>query len=593
MDIGSDFWVQINRVGPAHLTRMGILTASPPTWSVTGQGSDSSDRERIKLIRYVMAWMAKESNLFHELLWVLKDYDTCGMGWLRLRWDKFKRTRNKTIGMTWPERLNPLQCYPDDRARGPHVLDGRYCAYVTRMLKEEFREKWGQRVLPDGTVKKVNVDRIFRDIEDSNHIDFKLNAGRNDSQKEITLIQYDYFRMIEKESDIVPGLRIPTKEYRVALVAGNEILVDYESDISDLELWTMILFAGEPMLNLPYSSSGFPAVKALQDLYNTMLSMTINNQARQMNSPLEFYEGSLINENMWKTSGSKAGAMLKWKYTQEMLAAAIPPEVARPRRMPPGQLGSDWLHVLASVDGLFDKVATKSIVQGENQPGVTSGKHAALLQAQGLQPSYYQKQQLEAPLERVGNVYYCHAKTYITDEMELPVDDEGSGVEKGIKINHILGDAEIIKIAEAVKSGDLSVGEQLKMVSVRIGDERLSLEEWVQKGGNIEQLLGLESREEGPQLVENDITFGSFNVTLSIDPSAENTKIQKREQWGALSQIILSMGAKKTAVKYLMEAMEIPNRNEIMTELEEELGQQAAMGMVGGEQGITQPGQGV
>lgn len=578
-DSGNSFWVQVNRVREAQKTRMGILTSSPPMWEVSGRGKDASDRDRIQNIRYMMIWMAKESGLEEELIRVLFNYSLIGMAWMRLRWDKAFITKMDTIGMTIPDSLDPRLCYPDPRARKSHVLDGRYCAYIHRVNKEMFREEFGERLMPDGEVKKLNVDKIFRDIEDSNHPDVKLNAGRADKDKEITVIEYDYYRIEKKKAPVGnEEVEIPMKEFRVALAAGYEVLADYPSTISDIGMWQKIVFNNDPMHDLPYSSSDFQAEKELQDLSNVMLSMAIDNMARQLNSPWLSYKGSRVNPTFWKNNASKSAVQLEWEYTMEMRQNNIPPQIAKPSREPPGQIGGDYLQTMMWVNDQFDRVSVKSVMKGENQSGVTSGKHAQLLVQQGLQPSYYTKQKLEGPLNRVGQVYYHHARTMLTDEMELPVDDEGIGVDKGIIINKTLRPQEVLAILEAgVEHGDEAVAKELKMVSVRKGEERLSLEEYMLGGGRLADFV----KGTDATLVENDITFGNYNVGLTIDPSAEASKMERIERSKSLAGLMIQMGAPRTGLKYMLDTAEEPDREQLMEEIQNEVEENRQTAMMG------------
>lgn len=600
-DSGTSFWVQINRIREAQKTRMGILTNSPPMWEVSGRGKDASDRERIKLIRYMMIWMAKEANLYEELLEVLKNYSLIGMGWLRLRWDKGFLTQMKTVGMTEADSLDPRLCYPDARARKPHVLDGGHCLYVNRVSKERFRQEWSERLLPDGTVETIDVDKIFRDIEETNHPDQVLNANKKENEKEITVLEDDYYRIIFKEIKVGDGKKVafPIKEYRVALGAGYEKLIDYVSPISPLKMWQKVLFSNDPMHDIPYSSADFQAERELQDLYNVMISMTIDNMSRQMNSPWQYLEGTLTTEDLdfRKENASKPGVYLPWSYTKEMAALGISMDKAKPSREPPGQVGQDWLQTMALTGELFDKISVGHILQGENPSGVKSGKHAQILAANRMQPSYYTKQKLEGPLRRVGQIFYHHARTNLTDEMELPVDDEGIGVEKGIVINRVMPNDEVIRIVEESRqigdNGDFHIEETLRnpinpkkmLLSIREGEERLSMEEWLKKGNRFSMFLTGDSN---AKIVENDITFGNFSVALTLDPMAEASKADKIEQSTAIAQLMIQMGAVKTGLKYLLEVREEPDRGKLMEEAEKEIKESMQNQMGGGMPGQEQ-----
>ncbi len=584
VDSGTSYWVQINRIRESHKTRMGILTNAMPTVEVYGRGKDASDRERIKLWRYMIIWMLKESGFYEEYLNCLHNYDLVGMGWLRARFDKAFITSMDTIGMTVIESLDPRLCFPHDRARKSSVLDGQRCSYVNHVTKEEFEEEWGNHVLPDG--KKLNVSKIFRDIEDKNHPDFKLNAGRSTNKKEITVVEYEYRRMVPKEGEVGNDkIQIMVPEYRIALAAGYEKLIDYVSPINDLRCWQKVLFSNDPMHDIPYSSSDFQAEKELQDLWNVMVSMTIDNMARQMNSPWSFYEGSLVNEDQFDQDASKPGGKIKWKYTKEMLAAQLPPNIARPQREPPGQVSGDWLHMLNYIPEQFDRVSVKNLIKGEQQPGVTSGKQAQLMIAQGMQPSYYTKQKLSGPLKRIGQILYHHAKTKLTDEMELPVDDQGIGVDKGIIINRQLTNEELTALVNtAGQVGDREIAEKLKMVSIRKGNERISLADWFLSKKTVNDLLDSKI-----EVIENDMTFGNYNVQLTVDPMAEASRQQRAENAQGIAQLLIKMGAVKTGLKYLMEAQEIPDRDKVMEDAQKEIEEkmQSQMAMQGGQ--IAEP----
>lgn len=561
-----NFWVQINRIREAHKTRMGILTNSPIKWTVTGRGSDSSDRLRVNMVLNAMRWMGSESGLFPELLRTLDDFSLIGMAWLRVRFDRYFRTMMDTIGMTVPERLDPRLCYADGAARKASLLDGNRSSYINRVTKERFRYQWGERYLADG--KKLDIDKIFRDIQDSKHPDFKLNDGRPEREKEITIVEMEYRRTIYKRQELGDGdLIVPVPEYRLALGAGYEKIQDEVSPINDLEMYQKIVFQNDPMADLPYSSSDFQAEKELQDLLNIMASMTIDNQARQMNSPWLVYDGSIVSEKYWKTNSSRSAAILKWKYTDDMLASGVPLDAARPSRLHPGQVGGDWLAMQEYVARSFDRVSIDPVARGENPRGVTSGKQAEILSENAQQPTFYVKQKLEAPLRRVGQIFYHHAKKHFLDEMELPVEEESIGAESGIVVNRTIDLEERLLLEKGLAEFGEKFIEQpeIRMISVRRGAERLSLVDWLNSGGKPVDM--------SVQLVENDLTFGNFNVGLTIDPKAEVSKQLQREQAQTLASVIMNIGAPRTGLKHLLEANDTPGRQQLMKDIDEEIAQ--------------------
>ena len=592
LDSGNSFFVQINRIREAHKARMGVLTNNPPKWEISGRGKDSADRERIKLQRYMMLWMAKESGLMEELLRTLSDFDLIGMAWLRLKFDKRLQTKMDTVGMTVPDRLDPRFCYPSYKSRKAHALDGNRCSYINRVTKAQFEAEWGELQMPDGEVKKIDIDKIFKDIEDTNHLDFRLNQGKPEKEKEITVVEYEYYRMIPKKYDIDGPIVVPVKQYRISLAAGYQSLTDYVSPINDLQMWQKILFSSDPMNDLPYSSSDFQSEKEMQDLANTLASMIVDNMCRQMNSPWLFLEGTRVNPEFWKENASKASVQLEWKYTQEMIAAGIDPSAAKPSREPPGKVGQDALFLMEWVQNQFDRISTKDITRGENPKGVKSGKHAQILSAHAMQPTFYTKQKLDGPLGRIGQIFHHHAKNYITDEMELPVDDESIGVERGITINRILEGEEIVKIAETIKKIGLREVldlPQVRMVSIRKGEERISLESYIDEHRDLNELL-----DPAINLIENDTTFGNFNVKLTIDPQADNSKLERVERGNALAQLMINIEAPKTALKYLLEINEEPNRSKLMDDVEEEINQRMQrMAQMQQQQGGQDAGVGV
>ena len=151
---------------------------------------------------------------------------------------------------------------------------------------------------------------------------------------------------------------------------------------------------------------------------------------------------------------------------------------------------------------------------------------------------------------------------------------------------------EVVKIAEAIKKIGLREVldlPQVRMVSIRKGEERISLESYIDEHRDLNELL-----DPAINLIENDTTFGNFNVKLTIDPQADNSKLERVERGNALAQLMINIEAPKTALKYLLEINEEPNRSKLMDDVEEEINQRMQrMAQMQQQQGGQDAGVGV
>ena len=186
----------------------------------------------------------------------------------------------------------------------------------------------------------------------------------------------------------------------------------------------------------------------------------------------------------------------------------------------------------------------------------------------------------------------------MTDEVELPVKNE-SGEPDGIKINEVITPQKMHEMVQKIQAGGENARkliETLKMITIRDGDERLTVDEWAEGRGNIKA----ESEEKGRtrtdeekankkepvQYVANDLSFGNFNVKLDIDPMAEQTRIERMQRVETVAPMIQGVGAVMTAIEWVLKVADDPDKDEIMRKIKEELQQSQQINQVtqGGQQ---------
>ena len=563
------FYVQLNLIRDSHDTRMGLFAASPIDWKISGSGSDKKDRDRIDLHTHLCKWAANEIGLMEQIRRAIFDFVLHGMGWLRILYDYYYLTSIGTMGMVRAKKLEALKTHPSIRSRDGDALDGQYLINFDRMTEGEFIEDYDGRILPNG--KQADAKKIFAEIEDSDHFDYRLNEELQGDEKLITVIDYEYKRYRKLQYELGGDtINIPLREFRQAYAAGKTKLADKPSGIDKLQHWSKILISNEPMHNSCYSSSQFPAEKELQDLINIMLSMSVGNQAGQINSPWKAVAGSLVDEASWESSASAFKGILKWRYTKAMKEQGIPPAAAEPKRDRPGQFDPGWFALMQWVFQKFDSVSVKDVIKGVNQPGVQSGKHAAILSAQGLQPTIYQREKIEMPFKRIGNAIHHYLVTKLEGEMEIPI-EEADVEEDGVVVNHILNMKEL---GEMIQGKD-EIKESLNMCSVAVNvngkTERHGCEEFMDQGGISYTDLIAGAVNGAYDIVKNDIKFGDFRAALVIDPRAEATKIERMARADQVSGMLMNMGAGMSALKYTLESHEDPNAKQIIDDVMKEV----------------------
>jgi len=599
---------QINRVKESQDTRMGILLSSDPEWIVTGRGKDFKDRERAKIVKATMNWVGEESKLFEILNRVLFDYTLPGMGHVRPKWNQYTITKMDTMGMVELDWLPISSVKADADGRLSDWSDCRRVFFEKFCSKKQFMDSFGFYLESKGI--KFDIDKIFDAVNQKSHWDYSLNRSiKNADERIASILDYQYWRVKpvkihhpqtnevitdDKGNDIL----IPKKEFRIALVAGDDIFEDYVSPFSDLGFWTIITFYNAPIHNLPYSQSDFMAEREIQDLLNTLTSLTINAQVTALKSPWMAYKSSIDKPEMWKEDSD--ADVLEWDA--ENIPAHMNPEYARPMRAPYGQIDPNMMKIIQMLYQMFEHVSVREVLKGQEPKGAKSGVAINLLQQTGLLPSNYHRHKLSYPLERLGMGMWELVRKNMTDEVELPVKNE-SGEPDGIKINEVITPQKMHEMVQKIQAGGENARkliETLKMITIRDGDERLTVDEWAEGRGNINELVKAESEEKGRtrtdeekankkepvQYVANDLSFGNFNVKLDIDPMAEQTRIERMQRVETVAPMIQGVGAVMTAIEWVLKVADDPDKDEIMRKIKEELQQSQQINQVtqGGQQ---------
>jgi len=255
-----------------------------------------------------------------------------------------------------------------------------------------------------------------------------------------------------------------------------------------------------------------------------------------------------------------------------MKEAGVSTSAAEPKRDRPGQFDAGWFALMQWVFNRFDAVSVKDVVKGVNQPGVKSGRHAAILNAQGMQPTIYERHKVERPLARLGMGIHHYLVKKLDGEMEIPIDD-GDTEADGVLINHVMTPQEIIKIASGETGSSLE--DEMEMVSVTIENdgktERYGWKEYIEQNRMSMQDLISGATTGAFQLIKNDLKFGKFRAELSIDPQAESNKIERMARAEQVSGIMQNMGAAFSALNYTLDAHEDPNMKEVIEGVRKEV----------------------
>jgi hypothetical protein len=270
------------------------------------------------------------------------------------------------------------------------------------------------------------------------------------------------------------------------------------------------------------------------------------------------------------------GAPLEYEYTADMREAGVPPQLAEPHRDAPGQMDMGWFRMLDWVFNKYENVSVKDVLQGEGAPGVKSGYGISLLQNTGMQPSYFSKSKLEAPFKRLGESIWEAIRSALPDEIELPVKGETGEIE-GVIINHIISPEDMMELKMKATGGDPNdpqaqqkAIEALRMISVRDGDDRVSLEQYSEEHPGIGDKFIRGDDLGDIEFVQNDITFGDFDVSMVIDQMAEQNRRERMQRVQVVTPMVAQF-APRAALEYALKGMDEPKAYELLKKIDDEM----------------------
>lgn len=575
------FYTQLNLVKDNHDAFMGILSSAKWGWSVSGKGSDANDKQRVKNMKRTMEWVGEEADLRMMLGDALNDFGLVGIGHILPFFNKYHITSMNTLGMVELMQRSPEDVKIDPTSRHRMARDARFVFHDPRVTKEALKSEIERIRMIYAIDKKFDIDQIVKDAKTKGNFDYDYNRTvKEDRDVRISLITYEYWRWIEKElkdpysnepllgPEGIP-LKVPLRDYRIAVIAGKEIIVDYPNPLAEIDSWNNIIIKNNKLPTSPYAISNFPEIEPVQDTLNVMLSMMINSQAKQINSPLLALAGSLGKSPETVLSDIMNQSVLTWNYPEEFRDAGIPMSEARPRRLEHGQMDQGWFQVIAWLLQMSERVSTRDVVKGRESHGAKSGVAINLLQTAALQPHNFSKEKLSYALATLGRAMYHLIVQNIDYEIEIPINDK-SDEDESIILNREVSDEEMQEMAGQIESGELNE-DGMKMFSVRVGDRRLSLQDYIKENELALLLAPEEVEKQGAKIIENDITFGDYNVSLVIDTMAEQSRAERVARSEVFMQLMQSIGAPMTAIEYGLDVADDPEKQHYLQKIREEI----------------------
>jgi len=619
----SKIFLPINLIKEAHDHKMGIYLGSDPECVVTGRGKDFKDRERGKFIKALMNFVFGEAKLEDVLEWILDDYDLPGMGCVRARWDPYQITSMETLGMLALDYMPLNGIRLDPRALHPDL--GRFMAYEKNVNRQEFGEEWGD-YYQERFDKKLNVEKMFRVATQEGGLDYDRNKSKDEKDKVISVIHYEYWRKLKIllmhpetgetiKTDAGKPVYVPKKEYRLVIAAGDQVFSDELSPLSELKMWTIIYLFNSRIHDMPFSQSDFLRQRYIQDAINTFLSMLLQSEAKEIQRKRLIMKGTVSDMGQLKESSDVD--YIEWD------AEGIPPgmraEAAIPKLEDPPAMNTGAFQLLGLLLQKFEDMSITDVLKGKEPTKVQSGKAISLLQQTGLQPYNYHRKKLNQCLGKLGAASWHLVRKELTDEMELPITEE-SGEPEGIPINKVISTQTLLAMKEAIQLDEAleddhplrkefpllmetaDIQKKLEMITIRDGEDRVSIDDWAkEQGGRIEEILAsgreeIQKKLQNVEFVLNDVSYGNFDVRLTIDPLAEQTRMEKLAQVEMVFPIMQNLGAPMAAFKYLLKTLQISDRADMEKEVKEESPMwQAVQQMMEqqGEGGASGAGQGM
>lgn len=577
------FYAQLNMVKDDHQTFMGIMSSSKVQFDIAGRSRSSKDRRNVMLQKETMDWMARESKLQRWLMSALSDFGLCGMGYIGLGWDPFHITKLGTLGGIELRRYKPGQMNLDSRGDTADGLSGYHMFRDPILTRRQFEELYAPG-FKERTGKELDIDRIFSATNQADHWDYQLQnqKKKRPHEQQITVLEWDYWRRVLRPvADPATGnlitdssgkvAHIPVPEYRIALVAGDQVIDDRPSQLSPVKTFSKIVFANNPLYSIPYAVGSFLELRQMQDLVNTMLSMMIDNQARGMNDPLAAIAGTIgQGDNIIKDIGGHKFIFLD--FQEEHQAMGLTPKDMFPQRLGFDPQDPGWFRALDWVMAMTQKVTSKDVLKGQQPAGVRSGVALNSLQQAAMQPHYYAKEKLEPPLALLGQAMHELMQRNLTEEVELPISEHSSNVGT-ITINRSTSLEEMAAILAKANEND-SIASDLDMFTIRLGDDRIPFPEFLMEKGpefflDLDNAKAVQEKEQF-EIVENDVTAGQYDCQLTMDTLAEQNKAEKMANASIVAEALQAVQAPWTALEFMLEITEDPSRVERLSKAQAE-----------------------
>jgi iron uptake system EfeUOB component EfeO/EfeM len=574
-------YVTLNLVRSRVDTKVGILTASKPKADVTARGVEdhevnaafkdlldhSSDEDKIDIrvtqcvsdmvkcglgvleedfnpdkkqyTSHGKAWGKVEANVGDPLLYTIdpsnRDSDFEGKNGADWFFREFRLTTEELLSM-YPDKRRELeslleQANPSQVRGEGEAISGDYQQDVGESVDDSESDKDDhsryesdptQRVLDYWYLKDEPVVRIVE--LDENGAWTPALDERGDALEEIPEEDngkdYDEIHRIEKTV------------WNAKMVA--DILLENKASMYKHGKWPVTFFSGTMHKGDPVPYGEIHNLFDAQDLYNKLMSVTLDNAIRSNNTGWKLEEGAMEpkEEERLQQQGSEPGFIAKTRMGR----------VEGLQRLESGQLPRGLMELQRDIRTTFDELASIYQTQRGGMPYETSGKAVIALQQAADSALTALQRHIEDALTDWGRKRISNIQQFYTYERAW-------------------------RISERLKNATSHLVTQLQ-VPVDQNGVPTSM-------GSTLHLYRLEDGDPEPKLLLKDWSVPEFDVRFVLGTGHERSRDQKLEEAKFLYE------AQAVDTEYLMKAFEVEGYQEITERLDEKnqilsLGQQIA-----------------
>jgi len=568
------FFLILNLIRNRTDTKVGILTSAKPRAEMIARGMEDEDVSAA--FRDIVEFSAgiKTTDLDAKVVDAVGDQVKVGLGILEegIDHEEEQATRHGPMsGELSLEYRSPMDVYLDPSNRSPSLDGRRGINFLT--IEEEVPHEELEMTYPAKAYRIQGVDRrqgggALRGRMTAYAKDFAKDISRDDgddtakereyAEDTKTVITIWYKKRIAEHKvwgrDPEDGSWEPAVDEDAEAVSVDDIADDDENYFVETKIrreWWTAGVTGDVLLynyRSPYKHRSHPFVffcGALhhdeatpygeihrlldaQDMFNKINSLVIDNASRSNNTGWMVEEGALTEGALQdlEDRGSEPGFILKARPDAISTGSV--------KRLEPGQLSDALYRLQGDVRVLFDELSSLYQTQRGGMPYETSGKAIIALQQAGDTALVGLQRNIESAVTEWGRKRLSNIQQFYT-------------VEKAWRISDKMKDVSYHYVTQ---------------MGWNQGQGQNSLELWKLEDGNPKSGALPEAK-----MLLKDFEATKYDIKITMGTGHERSREQKLEDAKLVFEVT---GGVPSAVRHVLNEMEVPEKREMLQEMMEQ-----------------------